>query len=62
MSTLSMQLPDSIRQRVEVHARENGVDVDAFVATGLSQRIAVAEAASCVYRRMNTPTSSNRRC
>lgn len=45
MSTLSIRLPDSIRQRVEVLAREDGVDVDALVATALSQRIAVANAA-----------------
>lgn len=51
MSTLSIQLPDSIRQRVEVLAREDGVGVDAFVATVLSQRIAVAEADSYVRRR-----------
>lgn len=51
MSTLSINLPDSIRQRVEVLAREDGVAVDAFVATVLSQRIAVAEADSYVRRR-----------
>jgi hypothetical protein len=51
MSTLSIQLPESIRQRVEVLAREDGVGVDAFVATVLSQRIAVAEADSYVRRR-----------
>lgn len=51
MSTLSIQLPDSIRQRVEVLAREDGVGVDAFVATVLSQRIAVADADSYVRRR-----------
>ncbi len=51
MSTLSIQLPDSIRQSVEVLASEDGVGVDAFVATVLSQRIAVAEADSYVRRR-----------
>ena len=51
MSTLSIQLPDSIRQRVEVLAREDGVGVDAFVATVLSQRIALAEADAYVRRR-----------
>ena len=49
MSMLRIQLPDSIRQRVEVLAREDGVGVDAFVATVLSQRIAVAD--SYVRRR-----------
>lgn len=56
MSTLSSQLPDSIRQRVEVLAREDGVGVDAFVATVRSQCIAVAEFGSCAYRRMNSLT------
>ena len=51
MSTLSISIPDSIRQRVEVLAREDGVEVDAFVATVLSQRVAVADADSYVRRR-----------
>jgi hypothetical protein len=51
MSTLSIQPPDSIRQRVEVLARYDGLGVDAFVATVLSQRIALAEADSYVRRR-----------
>ena len=46
MSTLSIQPPDSIRQRVVVLAREVGLGMDAFVATVLSQRIALAEADS----------------
>jgi hypothetical protein len=50
MSTLSIQPPDSIRQRVEVLARYDGLGVDAFVATVLSQRIALAEADSYVRR------------
>lgn len=51
MSTLSITIPDSIRQRVEVLAKEDGVPVDSFVATILSQRIAVADADSYVRRR-----------
>ena len=38
MSTLSIQLPDSIRQRVEVLAHEEGIGEDAYVATVLAQR------------------------
>lgn len=49
MSTLSIQLSDSIRQRVGVLAREDVVGVVAFVATVLSQRIAVVD--SYVRRR-----------
>ncbi|MEZ5385756.1 MAG: hypothetical protein R3F13_09595 [Prosthecobacter sp.] len=51
MSTLSISIPDSIRQRVEVLAREDGVEVDSFIATVLSQRIAVADADSYVRNR-----------
>ena len=51
MSTLSISIPDSIRQHVEALAREDGVEVDSFVATVLSQRVAVAEADSYVRRR-----------
>jgi hypothetical protein len=57
MTTLSIQLPNSIRQRVEDFAREDGVSVDAFVATVLSQRIAVAEADSYVRRRATQGSS-----
>jgi hypothetical protein len=51
MSTLNISLPESIRQRVETMAREDGVSVDSLVATILSQRIAVADADSYVRRR-----------
>lgn len=51
MSTLSISIPDSIRQRVEALAREDGVEVDSFIATVLSQRVAVADADSYVRRR-----------
>ena len=51
MSTLSGTLPESILNRVESLAREDGVSVDAFVASVFSQRVAVAEADSYVGRR-----------
>jgi hypothetical protein len=51
MSTLNISIPDSIRQRVEVLAREDGVGVDSFVATVLAQRVAVADADSYIRRR-----------
>ncbi len=41
VSTFSIQLPDSIRQRVEVLARDDGLCVDAYVAKVLCQRIAL---------------------
>ncbi len=51
MSSLSISIPDSIRERVESLAREDGVSLDAFVASVLSQRVAVAEADSYIRRR-----------
>jgi len=51
MSTLTISIPESIRCRVESLAREDGVPVDDFVASILSQRIAVAEADSYVRQR-----------
>ncbi len=51
MSTLSISIPESIRQRVEGMAQADGVSVDSFIATVLSQRVAVADADSYVRRR-----------
>jgi hypothetical protein len=51
MSTISISLPDSLRQRAEAIARPDGQPLEAFVATILSQRVAVAEADSYVRRR-----------
>jgi hypothetical protein len=51
MSTISISLPDSLRQRAESLAREDGIPLEAFVATILSQRVAVAEADSYIRHR-----------
>ncbi len=51
MSTLSVTLPDSVREGIERMAREDGVSVEDFIATVLSQRMAVAEADSYVRSR-----------
>lgn len=51
MSTLSISIPESIRQRVEGMAQADGVSIDSFIATILSQRVAVADADSYVRRR-----------
>jgi hypothetical protein len=51
MSTISIDLPDSIYQRAEALAREDGQPLESFVVSILSQRVAVAEADSYVRRR-----------
>jgi hypothetical protein len=53
MSTLSISIPESIRQRVEGMAQADGVSIDSFIATVLSQRVAVADADSYVRFRGN---------
>ncbi len=51
MSTMQINLPDSIRQRVEFFASEEGVSTDDFLAAVITQRVAVAEADSYIRRR-----------
>lgn len=51
MSSLSISIPDSIRERMKSLAREDGVSLEAFIASVLSQRVAVAEADSYIRRR-----------
>ncbi len=51
MSTLQVNVPDSIRHRVEHFAQADGVSVDDFVASILAQRIAAADADSYIQKR-----------
>jgi hypothetical protein len=51
MSTISISIPDSLRQRAEAIAHEDGQELESFVTTVLSQRVAVAEADSYIRRR-----------
>lgn len=51
MSTLTITLPDSIRQRMMSMAEQDGVPIEEFVASILAQRVAVADADSYVRRR-----------
>ena len=51
MSSLTVSIPDSVRERAESLAREDGVSPDAFMAPVLSQRVAVAEADSYIRLR-----------
>jgi len=51
MSTLSVSIPDSVLSRIEFFAGEDGVSVEHFVSTILSQRVAVADADSYIRRR-----------
>ena len=39
MSTLSIQLPDSIRAQVEELARRDGITADQFLATAAAEKV-----------------------
>ena len=51
MSSLVISIPDSVRERAELLAREDGVSLDTFVTSVLTSRIAVAEADSYIRHR-----------
>lgn len=51
MSTVSIEIPETIRSRVEHIAHADGLSVDDFITSVLSQRIAVADADSYVRNR-----------
>jgi len=51
MSTISISIPKSLKERVAHFAQEDGVPLDAFIASVLSQRMAVAEAGSYIRKR-----------
>ena len=51
MSTLSINIPNSVRSRVEHFAEADGVSVDVYISSILSQRMAVADADSYMQKR-----------
>jgi hypothetical protein len=51
MSSITITLPDSLQRRLQEIAEKDGVTVDEFVSTIVSQRIAVGEAQSLVQAR-----------
>jgi len=51
MSAVTVHIPDSLKDRIERMADEDGVSIDSLILTILSQRIAVADAESYVKVR-----------
>jgi hypothetical protein len=51
MSAVTVNIPDSLKDRIERMAEEDGVPVDSLILTILSQRVAVADAESYVKMR-----------
>ncbi|WP_058553669.1 hypothetical protein [Thiohalocapsa sp. ML1] len=51
MSTLSIQLPESLRTAAEALAREDQVSLDQLIATALAEKIAALEAERYLQQR-----------
>jgi hypothetical protein len=51
MSTLNVNIPESIRRRAEILAQDDGVSLDQFIATALAEKVAVLDADSYIRAR-----------
>jgi hypothetical protein len=51
MSSLNVNLPESLRRRAAVLAAEDGVSLDQFVATALAEKVAVLDADTYIRQR-----------
>jgi len=44
MSTLKVDIPDSLRRRAESLAKADGIPIEQFIATALAEKVAVLDA------------------
>jgi len=51
MSTLNVNIPDSLRRRAESLAQDDGIPLDQFIATALAEKVAVLDADSYIRER-----------
>ncbi len=51
MSSITIQIPEFLRQQVERLTAEDGVSMDPFFTTAASEKIAVLEAGSHIAKR-----------
>ena len=51
MSTLNVNIPESLRRRAQILAQEDGVPIDQFNATALAEKVAVLDADSYIRAR-----------
>lgn len=51
MSTLNVNLPESLRLRAQSLAQDDGVPLDQFIATALAEKVAVLDAESYIRER-----------
>ena len=51
MSTLNVNIPESLRRRAQALAQDDGVPLDQFIATALAEKVAVLDADSYIRGR-----------
>lgn len=51
MSTLNVNIPESLRRRAQSLAQDDGVPIDQFIATALAEKVAVLDADSYIRER-----------
>lgn len=51
MSTLNVNIPESLHRRAQVLARDDGIPLDQFIATALAEKVAVLDAGSYLQQR-----------
>lgn len=51
MSTLNVNLPESLHRRAQSLAQDDGVPLDQFIATALAEKVAVLDADSYIQAR-----------
>ena len=51
MSTVNVNIPESLRRRAQVLAQDDGVPLDQFVATALAEKVAALDANTYIRER-----------
>jgi hypothetical protein len=51
MSTLKVNIPESLHRRAQTLAQDDGVPLDQFIATALAEKVAVLDADSYIRER-----------
>ena len=51
MSTLNVNIPESLHRRAKSLAQDDGVPLDQFIATALAEKVAVLDADSYIRER-----------
>ena len=51
MSTLKVNIPESLRRRAQALARDDGVPLDQFIATALAEKLAALDAETYIRER-----------